>query len=117
MKSPSKSATRNCFSYDSLEEASTICGAGFARTFCRIMLPLMRPDIMAGWIILAAIFIREFSISIFLYSPGAEPCGPLLYFFYLDGSYGRMAAVGIVISILCIVLIAIAQRFSRWETG
>ncbi len=99
-----------------LEEASTICGAGFVGTFCRILLPLMRPGIMAGWIILATIFIREFSISIFLYSPGAEPLGPLLYFFYLDGSYGRMAAVGIVISIICIILIAIAQKFSRWET-
>lgn len=100
-----------------LEEASMISGAGFAGTFRRIMLPLMRPGIMAGWIILATIFIREFSISIFLYSPGAEPLGPLLYFFYLDGSYGRMAAVGIVICVICTILIAMAQKFSRWETS
>jgi iron(III) transport system permease protein len=101
--------------HSELEEASTACGAGFLTTFRRILLPLMRPGIMAGWIILATIFIREFSISIFLYSPGAEPLGPLLYFFYLDGSYGRMAAVGILISVICIVLIAVARRFSRWE--
>ncbi len=98
-----------------LEEASTVCGAGFLATFRRVLLPLMRPGIMAGWIILATIFIREFSISIFLYSPGAEPLGPLLYFYYLDGSYGRMAAVGLVISAICIVLIALARRFSSWE--
>ncbi len=99
-----------------LEEASTACGAGFLATFRRILIPLMRPGVVAGWIILVTIFMREFSASIFLYSPGSEPLGPLIYFFYLDGWYGPMAALGLVISLICIILIAIAQRFSRWET-
>jgi iron(III) transport system permease protein len=99
-----------------LEEASTVSGAGFFSTFRRILVPLARPGMIAGWIILATIFIREFSISIFLYSPGSEPLGPLLYFYYLDGAYGRMAAVGLVTSLICIVLIACAQKFSRWES-
>jgi iron(III) transport system permease protein len=101
--------------HNELEEASAVAGAGFLSTFRRIIIPLMRPGMIAGWIILATIFIREFSISIFLYSPGSEPLGPLLYFYYLDGSYGRMAAVGIVISVICIILIALARRFSHWE--
>jgi len=99
-----------------LEEASVSCGAGFFATFRRIVFPLMRPGLMAGWIILATIYMREFSASIFLYSPASEPLGPLLYFLYIDGMHGPMAALGIVISIVCIVLIAIAQPFSRWGT-
>ncbi len=98
-----------------LEEASIACGAGFFATFRRILIPLMRPGIMAGWIILATIFIREFSASIFLYSPGSEPLGPLMYFLYLDGMRGRVGALGVVISLLCVILIAIAQRLSRWD--
>jgi iron(III) transport system permease protein len=98
-----------------LEEASMVCGAGFVTTFRRVLMPLLRPGVMAGWIILATIFVREFSISIFLYSPGSEPLGPLLYFYYLDGNYGPMAAVGLVISLICIVAIAFAQRFSQWD--
>jgi iron(III) transport system permease protein len=98
-----------------LEEASVVCGAGFFATFRRILLPLMRPGVVAGWIILVTIFMREFSASIFLYSPGSEPLGPLIYFFSLDGWYGPMAALGLIISLICVVLIAIAQRFSRWE--
>ena len=98
-----------------LEEASIVSGAGFLSTFRRIIVPLVRPGMIAGWIILATTFMREFSISIFLYSPGSEPLGPLLYFYYLDGSYGRMAAVGLVISLISIILIALAQKFSRWE--
>ena len=99
-----------------LEEASTVCGAGFFATFRRILIPLMRPGVLAGWIILATIFIREFSASIFLYSPGSEPLGPLLYFLYLDGMRGPVGALGIAISIICVVLIAMAQRMSRWDT-
>ncbi|HKA32365.1 MAG TPA: iron ABC transporter permease [Candidatus Binatia bacterium] len=98
-----------------LEEASIACGAGFIATFRRILMPLMRPGIMAGWIILATIFMREFSATLFLYSPGAEPLGPMMYFLYLDGQRGRVGAVGIIISIICVFLIAIAQHLSRWD--
>jgi iron(III) transport system permease protein len=99
-----------------LEEASVVCGAGFLATFRRVLIPMMRPGVMAGWIILVTIFMREFSATLFLYSPGAEPLGPLLYFLYLDGMRGRVAAIGLVISVISIILIAIAQRYSRWDT-
>jgi iron(III) transport system permease protein len=99
-----------------LEEASVVCGAGFLATFRRVLIPMMRPGVMAGWIILVTIFMREFSATLFLYSPGAEPLGPLMYFLYLDGMRGRVAAIGLVISVISVILIAIAQRYSRWDT-
>jgi iron(III) transport system permease protein len=99
-----------------LEEASVVCGAGFLATFRRVLIPMMRPGVMAGWIILVTIFMREFSATLFLYSPGAEPLGPLLYFLYLDGMRGRVAAIGLVISVISVILIAIAQRYSHWES-
>ena len=77
---------------------------------------MMRPGIIAGWIILVTIFMREFSATLFLYSPGAEPLGPLLCFLYLDGMRGRVAAIGLVISVISVILIAIAQRSSRWDS-
>jgi iron(III) transport system permease protein len=99
-----------------LEEASVACGAGFLATFRRVLIPMMRPGVMAGWIILVTIFIREFSATLFLYSPGSEPLGPLLYFLYLDGMRGRVAAIGLVISVISVILIAFAQRYSHWES-
>jgi len=92
-------------------------GARRYATFRRVLIPMMRPGVMAGWIILVTIFLREFSATLFLYSPGAEPLGPLLYFLYLDGMRGRVAAIGLVISVISVILIAIAQRYSRWETN
>jgi iron(III) transport system permease protein len=89
------------------------CGAGFWATFRRILLPLLRPGFLAGWIILATIYLREFSTSIFLYSPGSEPLGPLLYHFYVDGNLGPMCSLAILVSIICIVLIIVARRIGK----
>ena len=99
--------------HDELEDASKACGAGFLATFRRVLLPLMRPGFIAGWIILATIFLREFSTSVFLYSPGSEPVGPLLYNFYVDGNYGPMCSVAIVVSFVSGALIVAARRIGR----
>ena len=99
--------------HDDLPQASTVCGAGFITTFRRILLPLLRPGFIAGWIILATIFLREFSTSIFLYSPGAEPLGPLLYHFYVDGNLGPMCALALIVSVICVVLVGIARRIGK----
>ncbi|MBM2804642.1 MAG: transporter permease [Deltaproteobacteria bacterium] len=96
--------------HDDLPQASMVCGAGFLTTFRRIMLPLLRPGFLAGWIILATIFLREFSASVFLYSPGSEPLGPLLYHFYVDGNLGPMCSLALIVSVVCIVLIVIARK-------
>src|SRR5580765_6604579 len=99
--------------HDDLPQASMVCGAGFLTTFRRILLPLLRPGFIAGWIILATIFLREFSTSVFLYSPGSEPLGPLLYHFYVDGNLGPMCALALIVSVICVVLIIIARRIGK----
>jgi iron(III) transport system permease protein len=96
-----------------LEEASRAAGAGLWTTFRRILLPLMRPGLIAGWILLATIFMREFSLSLFLYTPSSEPVGPLLYFMWLDGLTGPLAALGLLVSVVSTVLVAVASRYSR----
>ena len=99
--------------HDDLQDASSACGAGFLSTFRRVLLPLLRPGFIAGWIILATIYLREFSTSVFLYSPGSEPLGPLLYHFYIDGNLGPMCSLAIVVSIICIVLIVVARKIAK----
>jgi iron(III) transport system permease protein len=99
--------------HDELKDASMACGAGFAVTFRRILLPLLRPGFIAGWIILATIYVREFSTSIFLYSPGSEPLGPLLYHFYVDGNLGPMCSLAVIVSVICVLLIVLARKIGK----
>ena len=103
--------------HDDLQQASMVCGASFLTTFRRILLPLLRPGFIAGWILLASIFLREFSTSVFLYSPGAEPLGPLLYHFYVDGNLGPMCSLALVVSLVCMTLILIARRIGKVDGG
>ncbi|HEX2228279.1 MAG TPA: ABC transporter permease subunit, partial [Candidatus Binatia bacterium] len=99
--------------HDDLQQASMVCGASFLATFRRILLPLLRPGFIAGWIILATIYLREFSMSVFLYSPGSEPLGPLLYHFYVDGNLGPMCSLALIVSVICIGLIVMARRIGH----
>lgn len=99
--------------HNDLQEASLVCGAGFRITFWRVLLPLLRPGFLAGWIILATIYLREFSTSIFLYSPGSEPIGPLLYHFYVDGNLGPMCSLALIVSLVCIALILVARKIGQ----
>ncbi len=94
-----------------LEESSRVCGAGFGRTFRKVLLPLLRPGFLAGWAILFTIYVREFSTSVFLYTPRAEPVGPLLYHLWQDAQPGRMAALGVVVSLICVGVVALARRW------
>jgi len=99
--------------HDELQDASAACGAGFLTTFRRVLLPLLRPGFIAGWIILATIFLREFSTSVFLYSPGAEPVGPLLYHFYIDGNLGPMCSLAMIVSVVSMAMIVVARRLGK----
>src|SRR5262249_24083217 len=100
-----------------LEEASVACGAGFLATFRRVLIPMMRPGVMAGWIFFVKIFIREFSATLFFYSPRSAPLCPFLFFLFFYRMRGRVAAIGLIISVISVILIAIAQRYSQWESG
>ena len=99
--------------HDDLPQASLVCGAGFFTTFRRILLPLLRPGFIAGWIILSTIYLREFSLSVFLYSPGSEPLGPLLYHFYVDGNLGPMCSLALIVSVVCVAMIVIARKIGQ----
>src|SRR5205809_6481670 len=55
-----------------LEESPAMSGASWGTTFRRVILPLLKPGLVAGWIYVMIVSIRELSSSILLYSPGTE---------------------------------------------
>ena len=55
-----------------LEESARVSGAGWLATIRRVLAPLLRPSLVAAWVMLFVIFVRELSTSVLLYRGGTE---------------------------------------------
>ncbi|OGQ49947.1 MAG: ABC transporter permease, partial [Deltaproteobacteria bacterium RIFCSPLOWO2_02_56_12] len=96
-----------------LEEASTASGASWAQTFFRIVLPLLLPGFLSGWIYVAIISLRELSASIFLVGQGTEVLSTVVFSLWDGGSISSVAALGVLMTFFLIVLALIVQRWQR----
>jgi iron(III) transport system permease protein len=92
-----------------LEESAAMSGASWATTFRRIILPLLKPGLVAGWIYIMIVSIRELSSSILLYSPGNEVLSILIWELWENGQYVELSALGVMFIIALFILVMIAQ--------
>jgi iron(III) transport system permease protein len=77
-----------------LEESANISGASWIRTFWSVSLPLLKPGLVAGFILLFVTFMRELSCSILLYSSGSEVMSVTMFDLWHDGMFPNLAAIG-----------------------
>ncbi len=96
-----------------LEEASEISGASWAYTFMRIILPLLIPGFVAGWIYVITHSFRELSTSIMLYRSGTEVLSVVIFELWDAGQYPELCALGMT---LVVILVAISL-LARWIGG
>ena len=93
-----------------LEEVAAVSGAGLTQIFLRILFPLLAPVLMASWIYVFVLAVRELGASIFFVGPGTHVLGTIsLTMWEEGGSYGAVAALG-VIQIVPLLLIVAALR-------
>jgi iron(III) transport system permease protein len=88
--------------HGSLEEAGRVSGAGPLQTFRDIVLPLVRPGMLAGWILVFMPASRELTMSILLFSLRSETIGVTI-FNMQDGGYTQIAAA-LAVVVLSLVL-------------
>jgi iron(III) transport system permease protein len=93
-----------------MEEAASTSGAGWATRLRVVLLPLMKPGLVAAWIWVMVHACREVSVGVMLYVPGTETIGVALFDLTADGgNYPRVAAFGVVIFGLLVVLSLLAR--------
>jgi iron(III) transport system permease protein len=102
-----------------LEESAAMSGASWGRTFRRVVLPLLKPGLLAGWIYVMIVSIRELSSSILLYSPGTEVVSIMIWELWQNGQYVELSALGVmlILALFCLVMLAqvIGRRFGIAE--
>jgi len=101
----------------SLEESARILGAGWGHTMKEITLPLIRPGLFAGWLLVFVPVIQELSASILLFSSSSITLAVAVYNLYETGYTEPVAALAIVNMIIIAVAIAIARHFGGKKIG
>lgn len=96
-----------------LEESAAMSGASLAAVFRRIVLPLLKPGLIAGWIYIVIVSIRELASSILLYSPGTEVVSVEIWEMWQNGQYVELSALGVMMILVLLGFVALAQFLSR----
>lgn len=95
---------------DELQEAAEVSGASWWRAFRTIMLPLLRPGLIAAWIFVMVHAFRELGASVLVVSFGTEVVGVAIFDLWENGSFGLLSAFGITI----LVGLIVASSIGNW---
>jgi iron(III) transport system permease protein len=93
-----------------LEESARVLGASWARTLREITLPLIRPGLFAGWLLVFVPVIQELSASILLFSSGTITLAVAVYNLYETGFTEPVAALAMV----NMAIISLALLLANW---
>jgi iron(III) transport system permease protein len=94
----------------SLEESAQILGASWTTTLREVTLPLIRPGLFAGWLLVFVPVIQELSASILLFSSSSITLAVAVYNLYETGYIEPVAALAMVNMAIIGVAIWLAYR-------
>jgi iron(III) transport system permease protein len=100
---------------EELDQSSRMAGASWFTTLRRITIPLLKPGIFAGWVLLFIIFLRELSISIILYSSGTETLSVGVYYLTNYENETLTSALSMVQTVVLLVCVFVFRRVAGRE--
>ena len=96
-----------------LSEASWVSGAGNARTFARINIPLMLPGLVAGWGLLFVWMTGELNASVMLAGTQTPVVGYYILQTFQYGGFATLASLAFGLTIVNIVVLSIAHFIEK----
>ena len=97
----------------SIEEAAISLGAGPAKAFFKVTVPLMLPGIVAGAMMSFITSINELSSTLLLYTGGTTTMPVKIYNAVLDGEFGIAAALSTILLLSSGLCVYVVMRFSQ----
>jgi iron(III) transport system permease protein len=94
----------------SLEESAQLLGASWTTTLREVTLPLIRPGLFAGWLLVFVPVIQELSASILLFSSSSITLAVAVYNLYETGYIEPVAALAMVNMMIIGAAIWLAYR-------
>jgi len=99
-----------------LEEAAYTAGASWSNCMRRIILPLLTPSFLGGWVFVFLLSAKELSMSILLVSPQTPVVSVAIYELWENGQVGELAAFSVIWSAI-LVSVAIVYYFIARRSG
>ena len=96
-----------------LEEAAAVAGASWWTTFRRIVVPLLWPSLVAGWIYVFVVSVRELSSSVLLISPQSVVLSFVIFDLQVSGQSTAVAALAVLLVLALVAIVALTQGLSR----
>lgn len=93
-----------------LDNAARVCGENWTGTMRRVLLPLLRPAILTGWILLFITFLKEYSSALFLFARGSEVMGTTMLELWRQGDMGPVSALA-TLQVAMILLVIVGARY------
>ena len=93
-----------------LEEAARTVGASDMQVKRDVTVPLIRTGMIASWLLIFLIFVREYSTGIYLLGPGTEVIGSLLVSLWGTGAVDLVSALSVVNVVMIGAGLAVAIR-------
>jgi iron(III) transport system permease protein len=100
----------------SLEECARVCGAGWGYQMRTVTLPLLRPGILAAWLLIFMACVRELGASVFLMGPNAKVIAPSIVSAFASSGTELTAAMALIQTFTVIVALIILFRLTRGVT-
>ncbi len=93
-----------------LELAARNLGSTQLATVRRITVPLVKRGLVGGWLLVFILAMRELSCAILLYSTNTQVMPTVLFEMVNEGSFERVAALGVVMLAIIFLVVGLAYR-------
>ena len=97
----------------SLEECAQMCGASWGYRIRTVTMPLLRPGLIAAWLLLFIASVRELGASILLMGPKAKVITPAIVESWFATSSELTAAMALLQTLVVAVAVALLIGFAR----
>ncbi len=102
--------------HDSLVEAARACGASMWQSLKDIVIPLVRPGMIAAFFLIFLPALRELTVSVMLYGPSTRTIGVAIYTLNEDGETVYSAALAGIALIIIVFGQTIIKRYAEKKT-
>ncbi|MFA6288849.1 MAG: ABC transporter permease subunit [Opitutaceae bacterium] len=93
-----------------LEQAAELAGASRGRVWREIVLPLIRPALLAGWALTFVACMRDLVASVMLLPPGMQTAGSYIFTQFEQGDMARAMAMAVCAVTACAIMLLCLPR-------